>query len=599
MTAQMKKRWSLRGKLVFISCFIALLVAIISYAFYAYTLRGMAGSTVLENLRSLQQTVEDNLAAKLAAIDRTAKNIIVGDTVYGYLQDGAPDLSGDDLAQSVLRTGIEKDMTHDLLFDAAFSEGMIESVYLYLSDTNVAFLSRTNRSTDKNLLSTRAVYEQLRETRFWGRRCHTSAEDSLLYFSHCLYPLSAGEASRNLYLILTTSKSRLRELFAPLQNNDSAVYFVTDADGQVILSSQSEAEGAPLNADMAALPDTQGVLTTMKIDGEDYFVSTHSIGDDLRSITLLPTSRLTAGVDKATWRYLVLCLVVLAGCILLVLPLALRLTNFTNDFVSGIRRFAGGDFTVKLPSYHDHDLAEISSTFNQMTEEIDTLIKERYEKQMLIQQMDIAFLQSQMNPHFLFNVLLSISARAKMDHDELLFEMVQSLTTLLQAGLLQKNAVKIPFRQELTYVNAYLNIQRLRFGNRIGFEIDVPEELQGLLIPRLSVQPLVENAVLHGLDPREEGGVIRVSAQATRTTLDITVEDDGCGFDPASLQSGTERKDTHNNIALANLRKRIELIYGDGYTLRLRSAPNMGCSVTLHLPREEGTAYEQPRDSGG
>jgi hypothetical protein len=169
-TSQMKKTWSLRGKLVFIGCFIALLVAVISYAFYAYTLRGMAGGTVLENLRSLQQTVEDNLAANLASIDRTAKNIIVGDTVYGYLQDGAPDLSGDELAQSVLRTGIEKDMTHDLLFDAAFNEGMIESVYLYLSDTNVAFLSRTNRSTDKNLPSARAVYDQLRETRVWGRR---------------------------------------------------------------------------------------------------------------------------------------------------------------------------------------------------------------------------------------------------------------------------------------------------------------------------------------------------------------------------------------------------------------------------------------------
>ncbi len=126
----------------------------------------------------------------------------------------------------------------------------------------------------------------------------------------------------------------------------------------------------------------------------------------------------------------------------------------------------------------------------------------------------------------------------------------------------------------------------------------MPEELQSLLIPRLSVQPLVENAVLHGLNPREEGGVVRVSARASQTTLDIIVEDDGCGFDPATLQNEAERRDAHNNIALSNLRKRIELIYGNGYTLSLRSAPDMGCSVTLHLPREEEPAYEQPRDSG-
>ncbi len=139
----------------------------------------------------------------------------------------------------------------------------------------------------------------------------------------------------------------------------------------MILSSQSEAEGASLDADMAALPDTQGVLTTMKIDGKDYFVSTHAINDDLRSITLLPASRLTAGVVKATWRYLLLCLAVLAGSILLVLPLALRLTNFTSDFVSGIGVSRAGilPLSSRLPRSRP---AEISSTFNQMTEEIDS-----------------------------------------------------------------------------------------------------------------------------------------------------------------------------------------------------------------------------------
>ncbi len=592
------RKWSLRGKLVFTSCFIALAVAAISYSVYAYTVQKMARGTVLENLHSLQLTVEDNLAADLAAINRAAKNIVVGDSVYGYLQNGAPDLTGDELAQSVLRTGIEKDMAYDLLFDSAFSEGLIESIYLYLSEDNVAFLSRSNRSTDKDLPSAKAVYEQIRGERFWGQHTFpTSASDTMVYFAYCLYPVTTDSASRNLYLILATSKNRLYEHFTPLHNNDGAVYYVTDSEDRVLLSSQPEAESNPAEASITALAGTEGELRETVFNGTRFFLSVCSLGNGFRAVTMLPVLRLTVGVSNATWSYLLLCLGILVATILLVLPLALSLTRFTSDFVSGIRRFAGGDFTVKLPAYQDHDLAEISSTFNQMTEEIDTLIKERYEKQMLIQQMDIAFLQSQMNPHFLFNVLLSISARAKMDNDEPLYEMVQSLTTLIQASQHQKQAVKIPLCQELRYVNAYLNIQRLRFGNRIRFEIDVPETLHTLLIPRLSIQPLVENAVIHGLGPQEEGGFVRVTAAVNGGALDITVEDDGCGFDPTLPQEPPESGAEHNHIALSNLQKRIELIYGGEYTLRLYTAPGQGCRVTLHLPREE-TENEVPCHSG-
>lgn len=582
------RRWSLRGKLVFTSCFIALAVAAISYSVYAYTVQKMARGTVLENLQSLQLAVEDNLATDLAAINRAAKNIVVGDSVYRYLQNGAPNLAGDELARSVLRTGIEKDMAYDLLFDSAFSEGLIESIYLYLSDDNVAFVSRSNRSTDKDLPSVKAVYEQIRGERFWGQLSFpSSAADPTVYFAYCLYPITTDSANRNLYLVLATAKARLYDHFTPLQNNDGAVYYVLDPEDRVLLSSQADAEGNPADAAITALPATNGELREMVFGGTRFFVSVRSLGNGFSSVTMLPVQRLTVGVTNATWSYLLLCLGILAATILLVLPLALSLTRFTSDFVSGIRRFAGGDFTVKLPAYQDHDLAEISRTFNQMTDEIDTLIKERYEKQMLLQQMDIAFLQSQMNPHFLFNVLLSISARAKMDHDEPLFEMVQSLTTLLQASQHQKQAVKIPLCQELRYVNAYLNIQRLRFGNRIRFEIDVPEALNALLIPRLSIQPLVENAVIHGLGPQEEGGLVRVTARADGETMDITVEDDGCGFDPEALPHHPEPSAEHNHIALSNLKKRIELIYGGDYTLRLQAELGKGCRVTLHLPVEE------------
>lgn len=586
----MIRQWSLRGKLVLVICFIALLVAAISYGLYAYTVQQMAREMVLDNLRSLQTEVENNLATDLAAIHRTAKNIIVGSTVYDYLQDGAPTLDGDVLAQSVLRSGVERDMTYDLLFDAAFDAGLIENVHLYLTDENIAFLSRNNRSTDKGMPSVQAIYNAVKNERFWGFRCYPSAqEDPLIYFAYCLYSLSTDASNRNLYLIFSTRKEMLYAHFEPLLTNDDALFYVTDADGRIIISDNSQTEGM-LVPEALQFRNTNGAFEHVLLDRTEYFASVYEMNDGFRSVTLLPVSRLTAGVRNITWRYLILCLCVMVLTILLVLPLTLRLTHFTRDFIEGIRRFGSGDLTVKLPQYHDYDLNEICTTFNHMTDEINTLIKDKYEKQMLLQQMDIAFLQSQMNPHFLFNVLLSISARAKMDGDETLFEMVQSLTTLLQASLHPKQAVKIPLRQELEYVRAYLSIQRLRFGQRISFEICVPEQLQGLLIPRLSVQPLVENAVIHGLTPIEDNGLVRVEANADEQTLNIVVEDNGCGFDLTAQGAAPRADGEHNHIALSNLQKRIILLYGDEYGLELHSAKNQGCRVSLHLPREEELA---------
>lgn len=582
-------RQSLRTKLVLFSCLIALVVAGVSYAVYFYAVMQMARDTVLSNLRSLQDEVELNLSNDLSAIDRAAKNIIRTNTVYNHLQNGAPSLAQDALAQSVLRTGVEKDMTSDLLFDAAFTAGLIENVHLYLSDTNIAFLSRNNRSSDKDMPQVRSIYNTIRGERFWGMRCFsTLPDDPLLYFAYCIYPLSTDASNRNMYLILSTAKSNFDALFAPLLTHGGAQVFVCDANGMVLVSSDASAQGAPIDPELRALSASRG-FAEGNYRSTPCFLSVAPLGNGYRSVTLLPTSSLNSGVHNMTFRYLILCVCVLAATTLLVLPMSLGLTQFTRDFVKGIRRFGSGDFSARLPAYRDNDLNEISATFNQMTEEITELIREKYEKQMLLQQMDIDFLQSQMHPHFLFNVLLSISARAKMSRDETLFEMVQSLTRLLQASLHQKNAVKIPLQQELEYVQAYLNIQRLRFGNRISFTLDIDSDTLGLLIPRLSVQPLVENAVLHGLAPREDGGLIQVRSFVENEELFLLIEDDGCGFDPA--RQPPPSPENHNHIALSNLCRRMELIYGPPYGLIVQSAPNKGCSVTLRLPKEEDTRH--------
>lgn len=159
---------------------------------------------------------------------------------------------------------------------------------------------------------------------------------------------------------------------------------------------------------------------------------------------MMPEELFVRSLYEAMRDYLFLSVVVSLIIMALIVLLSLRMTAFTHDFTEGLQKFGKGDLTVKLPPYRDADLNHISNTFNQMTERINFLVEDGYKKQLLIQQMDIEFLQSQMNPHFLFNTLFTISTRAKMSGDDLLFEMVQALTRLLQASLHTKMILKSP-----------------------------------------------------------------------------------------------------------------------------------------------------------
>ena len=234
---------------------------------------------------------------------------------------------------------------------------------------------------------------------------------------------------------------------------------------------------------------------------------------------MMPEELFVRSLYEAMRDYLFLSVVVSLIIMALIVLLSLRMTAFTHDFTEGLQKFGKGDLTVKLPPYRDADLNHISNTFNQMTERINFLVEDGYKKQLLIQQMDIEFLQSQMNPHFLFNTLFTISTRAKMSGDDLLFEMVQALTRLLQASLHTKNDIKITVAQELEYINAYLYIQKVRYGSKLEYAVSTGSpEILTLLIPRLCIQPLVENAVVHGSSPYPLPAIL-ISRWSSKRTL--------------------------------------------------------------------------------
>lgn len=192
-------------------------------------------------------------------------------------------------------------------------------------------------------------------------------------------------------------------------------------------------------------------------------------------------------------------------------------------------------------------------------------------------------LRMQLQPHFLFNTLHTISALIH-DNPEAADRMVARLSELLRLALDQAETQEVPLRQELAFLERYLDIERIRFQDRLELKLDLEPGLESMLVPSLVLQPLVENAIRHGIEAREEMGRIEIAARRRDGMLELTVSDNGSGLpepDPAPRREG---------IGLTNTRSRLRHLYGDAHRLELNSPPGGGLEVRLVIPCRAGVA---------
>lgn len=187
-------------------------------------------------------------------------------------------------------------------------------------------------------------------------------------------------------------------------------------------------------------------------------------------------------------------------------------------------------------------------------------------------------LRMQINPHFLFNTLNSIAALVYVD-PRAADEMLGDLNELLRCSLDSMEEQEIPLAQELEFIGAYLRIEQKRFGERLRLEQCVPDELMKALVPALILQPLVENAICHGVEPRRGPGLISIEAKQEDNHLHLVVRDNGRGLPPASSNNSGRR-----GIGLANTQARLQGLYGHNQSFSFGRAEPQGCRVDIHLP---------------
>ncbi|WP_053982677.1 sensor histidine kinase [Niameybacter massiliensis] len=259
-----------------------------------------------------------------------------------------------------------------------------------------------------------------------------------------------------------------------------------------------------------------------------------------------------------------------------------------------------GEMGVQIKGDYQDEIGYVYSSFNRMSKQIQYLVNCVYREQIILKSSELKALQSQINPHFLYNTLEMINWKARMSGNDDIAQMIEALSGIMEVNIDRRDSHYLTLQEEIEYLKNYIFLIQKRFGERIQFETKVPEHLLDYNIPRLVLQPLIENAISHGIEPVGEG-IISIEVVDNEEELTIFIKDTGAGIEATRLaylqhelnnsqkvfiESESEEKGKgRNHIGVINVQKRIKLLYGEGYGINIESEEGKGTAIIMKLPK--------------
>ncbi|MFP4979096.1 sensor histidine kinase [Paenibacillus sp. CN-4] len=319
------------------------------------------------------------------------------------------------------------------------------------------------------------------------------------------------------------------------------------------------------------------------------FLPSHNADWYLAAIT--PMNLITAESDSIRNVALVLGMVSLLSAFLFDRYFVRRLVRSISSAVNGMKRVKQGVFMPIHVGVRAGDESDsLIDGFNRMSDQIQQLLNQVQTEQARKKEAEMKALMAQINPHFIYNSLESINSMAVLAGNKDISRMVVSLGKLLRISI-SHNQELIPLYMELDHVRHYLDIQKFRFEDQFTYSIRVPEELRTFKTQKLIVQPIVENALYHAIEPMEECGRIEIEAMESRGDIVILIRDNGPGFDEETLrnlgsgEAEARKKYSDSGVGLMNVHERLVLRFGPPYGVMVCSAPGYGSSIMVRVPK--------------
>lgn len=480
----------------------------------------------------------------------------------------------------------------------------IDSFYLYLTNQNALIDSKTtyyDNINEKNVdfvqkvkseenkdswfVSTAVDYYTLNkiETRL--------GQDKLVTYNKALKDENGNTIA---VLAVNVSENFLSEYYNKIQKGIPGDFVIIDKNEDIVAYSDKNITGnkidkyAELSSRINKLNNENGSFF-LKIDNQDQFV-VYSVSNytKWRYIVIIPATEILGKVYEVQ-KFLFIIISITA---MLIFAITFLLANNfykpIEKLVYAMQKIENRNLDVRIDDKRRDEYQKVYKGFNDMVSELKSLIKDLTNEKILKKEAEIKLLQAQINPHFLYNTLDSIYSIARINKVDEISQMVSALSKFFRISL-SGGKDTVTLREAIDLIISYLTIQNIRFKGKISFDVSVPDELIQCKVPKLILQPIVENSIYHGIERRKDAGKLNVSAQAKGEVLELYVEDNGVGIEENELNElrnsiESENFEDSKNFALKNLNRQLKLRYGHEYGVRIESKLGIGTCVTVTLP---------------
>ena len=446
-------------------------------------------------------------------------------------------------------------------------------------------------------------------TQEWYKKAVESRGESILTSSHVQHVIEGerpwvitmsrgianlvGSRASKGAVFIDLNYSAISELCDQNSIGDKGYVFIVDQDGNIVYHPQqqqlyNELQTENIDAVMNAKTDT---VTVGKGEHEKIYTISRSEKTGWTVVGCMNVAELLKGSRQAQRVYVVCAAGLIVLALILSRLLARNITYPIQRLRDSMKKVQTGEFpTIDLEVSSENEIGSLTKSFNVMTHRIQELMTQNIHEQEQKRKSELKALQSQINPHFLYNTLDSIIWMAEGKKNEEVVLMTASLARLLRQSISNEDEL-VSIGQEAEYARSYLTIQKMRYKDKLEFQIDISPAIFGVKIIKLVLQPIIENAIYHGLKYKDSKGFLIVRGYREGEKSVLEVEDNGVGMDEETLSHIFEKHKVNyhsNGVGVYNVQKRLKLYYGEEYGIVYKSKKNEGTTAVITIPVETG-----------
>ena len=535
-------------------------------------------SSIYENSVMYTQTIikqlNQNIDSYISYMDNIASLIAGSGDAYKYLYSSNGRGTIED-------ENYREDKNSPLLFDNGLS---VRNPYLDLA-TQPWYRDAVGKFDEYNLTSSH-VQHVIKGERPW-----------VITLSRGIHNYT-GQGADDGVVFIDLNYSAISELCAQSSMGDKGYVFILDQDGNIVYHPQQQQLYNELQTENISLVMNaeSDIVTAESGDDEKIYALSRSKTTGWTIVGCMNMSELLRNSRQTRSIYVLVAMGLIIVALLISSIIAKNITLPIQKLRDSMKSVQKGNFHIEdIEVISDNEIGSLTRSFNVMTHRIQDLMEQNVKEQEQKRKIELKALQSQINPHFLYNTLDSIIWMAEGKKNEEVVIMTASLARLLRQSISNEEEL-VTIGQEVEYVRSYLTIQKMRYKDKLEFKIDVDPYITHVPIIRLVLQPIVENAIYHGLKYKDSRGLLTVHGYRKDENVVIDIIDDGVGMDEETLKHIYDKHKVNyhsNGVGVYNVQQRLVLYYGKDYGIIYHSEKGKGTTASVVIPGKQEEFHEK------